>query len=156
MTTTQRRVNPVDREISNADIESESQTPPPPASGESFPPARLETPYLAEQTSSQAAERWQQIQANFVDDPRKAVGDAHQLVDELVQRIVERFAQERDNLEGQWSTGGDVSTEDLRVCLQNYRTFFTRLLPAAIPGQREEMRAPSLNASPAGNSDWQS
>lgn len=91
----------------------------------------LETPHLAEQASSQAGERWRRIQADFVDDPRKAVGDAHQLVGDLLQRIVEGFTRERDALEKQWTRGGDVSTEDLRVCLQHYRAFFTRLLPTA-------------------------
>jgi len=74
-------------------------------------------------------ERWQEIQSAFVDNPRSAVGQAHQLVGEAVQRIVDRFTHERDELENQWSKGGDVSTEDLRLCLQHYREFFSRLAP---------------------------
>jgi len=31
-------------------------------------------------------------------------------------------------LEKQWDRGDNVSTEDLRVALRNYRTFFQRLL----------------------------
>jgi hypothetical protein len=31
-------------------------------------------------------------------------------------------------LEGQWEKGDNVSTEDLRVALQRYRSFFDRLL----------------------------
>jgi hypothetical protein len=89
-----------------------------------------ETPYLPDQTSAQAHEKWQRIQAEFVDDPRKSVAGAHQLVGEVVQRIVDAFAQERSDLERQWSKGGDVSTEDLRICLQRYRAFFSRLLPS--------------------------
>jgi len=89
-----------------------------------------ETPYLPEQTSGPANERWQRIQSTFVDDPRKSVTEAHQLVGELTQRIVDAFAQERDALERQWSKGADVSTEDLRVSLQRYRAFFSRLLPS--------------------------
>jgi len=38
------------------------------------------------------------------------------------------FSEERKNLEAQWERGGDVSTEDLRVALQRYRSFFARLL----------------------------
>jgi hypothetical protein len=93
--------------------------------------ADTEAPYLPDQTSAQAGERWQQVQAEFVDDPRKSVSEAHELVSELVQRIVDGFSHERDNLEQQWSKGDSVSTEDLRVCLQRYRTFFSRLLPSA-------------------------
>lgn len=116
-------------EISSADIESETPVRRPSRSG-AFAGARPETPFLAEQTSAQAGARWQEILAEFVDDPRRAVGDAHQLVSQVMQRIVDDFTRERDNLEGQWSKGDDVSTEDLRVCLQSYRAFFARLLPA--------------------------
>jgi molecular chaperone GrpE (heat shock protein) len=93
--------------------------------------AEHDAPYLPGQTSMQANERWQRVQAEFVDDPRKSVSEAHELVSELVQRIVDSFTHERDNLEGTWSRGDSVSTEDLRVCLQRYRTFFSRLLPSA-------------------------
>jgi len=92
--------------------------------------AGLETPYLPDKASGAAGERWQHIQTEFVDDPRKSVTEAHQLVSELTQRIVDAFAQERDALEQQWSKGDSVSTEDLRVCLQRYRSFFSRLLPS--------------------------
>jgi hypothetical protein len=93
-------------------------------------PESSETPYLPEQDSGPANERWQRIQTAFVDDPRKSVTEAHQLVGELTQRIVDAFAHERDELEKQWSEGSDVSTEDLRVSLQRYRAFFSRLLPS--------------------------
>jgi hypothetical protein len=45
-----------------------------------------------------------------------------------MQRITTTFATERDRLENQWAEGDDVSTEDLRVALRNYRSFFDRLL----------------------------
>jgi len=85
--------------------------------------------YLSEQAGSQAGERWHSIQAEFVDDPRESVAQAHQLVSELMQHIVDTFSDERKQLEQQWSDGQSVSTEELRMCLQRYRTFFTRLLP---------------------------
>jgi molecular chaperone GrpE (heat shock protein) len=90
-----------------------------------------DAPYLTGKSSAQAGERWQRVQAEFVDDPRKSVSEAHQLVSELVQQIVTAFTHERDNLERQWSEGENVSTEDLRVSLQRYRAFFSRLLPSA-------------------------
>jgi hypothetical protein len=93
--------------------------------------AEHDAPYLPGQASLQANERWQRVQAEFVDDPRKSVSEAHELVSELVQRVVDSFTHERDNLEATWSRGDSVSTEDLRVCLQRYRTFFSRLLPSA-------------------------
>lgn len=85
--------------------------------------------FLPEQAGTQANDRWKRIQAEFVDDPRKSVSEAHELVSDLVQRIIDTFSNERNDLEQQWSKGESVSTEDLRVCLQRYRSFFTRLLP---------------------------
>jgi hypothetical protein len=72
--------------------------------------------------------RWERVQTGFVDEPRTAVQNAHDLVDQLVDRLAESFRRERDGLEGTWSTGADVSTEDLRIALQRYRSFFDRLL----------------------------
>jgi hypothetical protein len=72
--------------------------------------------------------RWQSVQAGFVDEPRSAVQDADALVAEVIQRIAEGFAEERDRLEHQWSGGENVDTEQLRIALQRYRSFFTRLL----------------------------
>lgn len=71
---------------------------------------------------------WERIQTGFVDQPRESVQRAHDLVDELVDRLSQSFARQRDGLEGTWSRGADVSTEDLRVALQRYRSFFDRLL----------------------------
>ena len=45
-----------------------------------------------------------------------------------LQRLAESFANERTGLEKQWDRSDNVSTEDLRVALQRYRSFFDRLL----------------------------
>ncbi len=71
--------------------------------------------------------RWSDIQAAFVDEPRQAVEKADQLVALAVKRLAESFSGERSKLEKQWAQG-DISTEDLRVALQRYRSFFNRLL----------------------------
>jgi hypothetical protein len=72
--------------------------------------------------------RWNNIQTGFVDEPRKAVEDADNLVASLMKKLAEGFANERANLEKQWDRGDSISTEDLRVALQRYRSFFDRLL----------------------------
>ena len=72
--------------------------------------------------------RWEEIQVRFVDEPRGAVEDADALVATVMQRLAEGFASEREQLEAQWGRGEDISTEDLRVALQRYRSFFQRLL----------------------------
>ena len=74
--------------------------------------------------------RWEKIQTGFVDEPRQTVEQADELVAEVMKRLAEGFATERERLEGQWGRGEDVSTEDLRVALQRYRSFFQRLLAA--------------------------
>ena len=72
--------------------------------------------------------RWKDIQTGFVDEPRKAVEQADGLVASAMKRLAEVFAQERSGLEQQWDRGDNVSTEDLRLALQRYRSFFDRLL----------------------------
>lgn len=85
-------------------------------------------PLFSEDASGRYRERWRAVQTDFVDDPRRAVKQADELVAELMQALARTFADERAALEGQWDTGGDVSTEELRVALQRYRSFFSRLL----------------------------
>jgi len=72
--------------------------------------------------------RWTDIQTGFVDEPRRAVEQADALVAEVIKRLANSFAEERSKLEGQWGRGDDVSTEDLRLSLRRYRSFFDRLL----------------------------
>jgi hypothetical protein len=80
----------------------------------------------SEATSFRA--RWGEAQTSFVDEPRHAVEQADGLVAEMMQRLASVFAEERSKLEQQWSQGDDVSTEDLRMSLRRYRSFFDRLL----------------------------
>ncbi len=72
--------------------------------------------------------RWGEIQTGFVDDPRQAVQQGDGLVAEVMKRLAETFAEERAKLEQQWDRGDNVDTENLRVALQHYRSFFDRLL----------------------------
>jgi hypothetical protein len=73
-------------------------------------------------------ERWNGIQAAFIDEPRRAVEQADSLVASGMKRLAEVFAEERARLEAQWDRGDNVSTEELRLALQRYRSFFHRLL----------------------------
>lgn len=102
---------------------------------------KLGTSYLERSQGDQSQKRWRQIQANFVDDPKNAVSEAHSLVSDLIDGIVEQFQREKTELEGRWSKGDSVSTEDLRLCLQRYRDFFGRLLPTR---QLEDIHRDSL------------
>lgn len=72
--------------------------------------------------------QWDSIQVGFVDEPRQAVERADTLVAGAMKRLAEIFAAERERLEKQWDRGDSVSTEELRVALRRYRSFFGRLL----------------------------
>jgi hypothetical protein len=76
--------------------------------------------------------RWNEIQARFVDEPRGSVEEANALVSELMDRLVSSFSEQRERLEGQWERGDDVTTEDLRMVLMRYRSFFGRLLEVPV------------------------
>jgi hypothetical protein len=85
-------------------------------------------PLMAAEMSAGFQRRWEDVQTRFVDEPRGAVEEADSLVANVMQQLAENFAQERERLEAQWARGEDISTEDLRVALQRYRSFFRRLL----------------------------
>ena len=72
--------------------------------------------------------RWLAIQSKFVDDPSESVKQADDLVADVIQNITRNFADRRGSLEKQWNGSGQTSTEDLRIALKQYRSFFERLL----------------------------
>jgi len=88
------------------------------------------TPLFSESDVRELRAGWGNVQTSFVDEPRRAVEQADQLVASVMKRLAEGFANERATLEKQWDRGDQVSTEDLRVALQRYRSFFDRLLNA--------------------------
>ena len=85
-------------------------------------------PLLPEDEGDRLMHRWHEIQSSFVDRPRDSVEQADALVADLMQRLAAGFSEARERLEQQWDSGDDVSTEDLRVALTRYRSFFGRLL----------------------------
>jgi len=86
-------------------------------------------PLFGEEELQGFRSRWDLVQGSFVDEPRLAVEQADSLVANMVKRLAEEFSTARADLEKQWDTGGDVSTEELRQVLRRYRSFFNRLLP---------------------------
>ena len=127
-------VEPERREQADEGAESEAarlSRAPSPAAGEREPDADPERgPLLPQGEAAEFQSRWEALQTSFVDEPRRAVQEGDTLVAELMQRLANSFAEERQSLETQWDRGDDVSTEDLRIALQRYRSFFDRLLSA--------------------------
>jgi len=85
-------------------------------------------PLFRSEDLNQLRARWNSIQATFVDEPRSSVEQADVLVAEVMEQIVGMFSEKRSLLDKQWSKDENVSTEDLRVALQHYRSYFNRLL----------------------------
>lgn len=100
------------------------------AEGRQAPDDAQPIPLLSADVAGAFLARWDALQATFVDEPRRVVEQADSLVAEVMRQLAETFAQERASLERQWARGGNVSTEDLRIALQRYRSFFQRLLSA--------------------------
>jgi hypothetical protein len=71
--------------------------------------------------------RWRVVQGDFIDEPRKSVTDADALVGEILDDLAETFHSQRRSLERQWEDDKST-TEDMRLALRRYRTFFDRLL----------------------------
>lgn len=88
----------------------------------------MATPLFPEKQGQDFRSRWDQIQIGFVDEPRQAVEKADQLIADTMNQLTTIFSDEREKMESRWEHGDDVSTEDLRVALQRYRSFFYRLL----------------------------
>ena len=74
--------------------------------------------------------RWGAVQTSFVDDPRQAVRQADELVAQVMKEP-ETFSNERTKFEAQVDQTDKEykeSTENLRLALRRYCSFFERLL----------------------------
>ena len=91
-------------------------------------PADQPAPLLSDSEADIFLDRWREVQARFIDDPRAAVQDGDGLVTELMRSLTDRFDEQKSALEERWSSGGQPETEQLRRALQDYRSFFERLL----------------------------
>jgi hypothetical protein len=85
-------------------------------------------PLFSEASVRDFRAQWTSLQTGFVDEPRRAVEHADELVARVMKDLAATFSDERSKLERQWNQGDKVSTEDLRVALRRYRSFFDRFL----------------------------
>jgi len=72
--------------------------------------------------------RWNEIQGQFVDEPRSTVQQADALVSDVIGQITQKLTDEHSAVKGQWNQDNDASTEELRKALQRYRSFYNRLV----------------------------
>ena len=89
----------------------------------------LGAPAVAEPASglAQLQERWLAIQSDFVDDPRRSVNAAAELVTEAIGLLTTEIRERDSSLRGTWDTA-DADTEVLRTALREYRSFLDRLV----------------------------
>jgi hypothetical protein len=86
-------------------------------------------PLFENDEAEQFRSHWLNIQSRFVDDPGASVKEADELVANVIKSITRSFADRRISLENQWNGGeNNISTEDMRVAIKRYRSFFNRLL----------------------------
>lgn len=90
---------------------------------------RGDEPFV-EADATRYQDRWYEIQTGFVDEPGHAVQSAGELLSEVIDDLNRRLTTELESLDARQGASGDVSTEDLRVTFQRYRSFFDRLMMA--------------------------
>ena len=89
--------------------------------------ARL-APLFTQEAATDLRACWDTVQKSFVDDPGKAVHAADELVAQVTRRLTESFANQRSELEKRLDPAEAPTTENLRIALRQYRSFFERLL----------------------------
>ena len=72
--------------------------------------------------------RWDAVQIGFVDDPKQAVKQADELVAQVMKSLADNFSRQRASIESDVGGSDQASTENLRLALRSYRSFFQRLL----------------------------
>jgi hypothetical protein len=85
-------------------------------------------PLFTDDAAKAFRSRWDDVQRGFVDDPRKAVQAGDELVAQVIKSLAESFSEQRSAVEGELNQADRSSTEDLRLALRRYRSFFERLL----------------------------
>jgi hypothetical protein len=123
-----------------ADAEAAEVPPAPVAEPPADAPAATEAPAAADAPAAETPallgsldagairNRFLDIQAGFIDEPRQAVEEAGRFVDDLLRQVGDSLQQQRGQLAGVTDEG---STEDLRLALRAYRQFVDRLLGLA-------------------------
>jgi hypothetical protein len=119
---------PVDRATPDTDPTDEVEPAVVPAETRTAPATGLDEALFGDDEVQGFRDRWRELQADFVDNPRQAVVQADELVAEVIQSLATTFDDRKSSLEGQWSRGDEVQTEDLRLALHQYRAFFQKLL----------------------------
>ena len=115
---------PREPNLTTADLAASANRKQPASSKEETKLAPLFTDDAAKTFRSQ----WDVVQRGFVDDPQEAVRAGDELVAQVIKSLAESFSEQRSSLEGEANQADRSSTENLRLALRRYRSFFERLL----------------------------
>jgi len=85
-------------------------------------------PWFSDDEVESLQSRWMDIQTKFVDTPDQALSQGDELVSETVERVREMVSSHYESLCDKWSNHNDLSTEDMRIVMQDYRSLLFRLL----------------------------
>jgi len=85
-------------------------------------------PLFNDEATQAFRSQWDVVQRSFVDDPQEAVRAGDELVAQVIKSLAESFSEQRSALEGELNQADRPSTENLRLALRRYRSFFERLL----------------------------
>jgi hypothetical protein len=85
-------------------------------------------PLFTQGAATEFRSRWDAVQRSFVDDPQEAVRAGDELVAHVIKSLTETFSSQRTQLEVELKQAEKASTENLRLALRRYRSFFERLL----------------------------
>lgn len=131
---------PGERNLTTADLAASANRPP--TSSSDRPVMEVNTagvvqtrreetrlaPLFTEDAAADFRSRWDIVQRGFVDDPQEAVRAGDELVAQVIKSLAETFSNQRSALEGDLDQTDRSSTENLRLALRRYRSFFERLL----------------------------
>jgi hypothetical protein len=90
--------------------------------------SEAEQPWFNREDLDDLHRRWTSIQVQFVDEPCAAVEQAEAMVVETIERVKQMISDQQQSLDNQWLNHDDISTEELRITMQNYRSLLNRLL----------------------------
>ena len=85
-------------------------------------------PWFSNDEADTFRSRWMEIQTKFVDEPGQAVSEGNELVSETIERVKNMISKQYTSLNDKWSNPNDLSTEDMRILMQDYRSLLNRLL----------------------------
>jgi hypothetical protein len=131
---------PPERNLTTADLAASANRPPTSSSDRTVMEVNTDgvaqtrkeetrlAPLFNEDAATDFRSRWDVVQRSFVDDPQEAVRAGDELVAQVIKSLAETFSNQRSALEGELNQKDQSSTENLRLALRQYRSFFERLL----------------------------